>query len=117
MLRQVEKAPFEHLVVLPFTPFLAFEEGREKEELREFFDLARAQRATLVLGLSEKARDGQVYYSSLILSPRGQILGKYRKSHRLAWDDGEFALGNDLPVFETAFGKIGLTISSYFYFP
>ncbi len=117
MLRQVEKAPFEHLVVLPFAPFLVFEEGREKEELRDFFDLARAKRATLVLGLSEKAKDGQFYHSSLILSPRGQILGKYRKSHRLAWDDGEFALGNDLPVFETPCGKVGLTLSSDFYFP
>jgi len=115
-LQAVEKSSLPHLVVLPFMPFLQFEEGKEVEALGDFLTLARKKRIFLVLALQEKARDGRVYATSLILGPRGQILGKYRKSHKLAWDE-DFALGDNLPVFETDFGKLGLTISSDFYFP
>jgi predicted amidohydrolase len=116
LLNQVEKSPWESLIITPFIPFLSYEEGRETEDLDDFFGLARKKRAHLVLGLIENAKDGKTYHSALILSPDGEILGKYRKSHRLAWDE-EFALGNDLPVFETPVGRIGLTIGSDFYFP
>lgn len=114
--KAIEKSPSAHLVVLPFTPFLQFEEGREVEALGDFLGLAREKRIFLVLALLEKAKDGHNYATSLIVGPRGRILGKYRKSHKVAWDE-DFALGNDLPVFETDFGKIGLTIGSDFYFP
>ncbi len=116
LLSHVESSPSESLIVTPFIPFLSCEEGREKESLDDFFGLARKKRAHLVLGLIENAKDGKSYQSALILGPGGEILGKYRKTHRLAWDE-EFALGNDLPVFETPVGRIGLTIGSDFYFP
>jgi predicted amidohydrolase len=51
-------------------------------------------------------------------------VGKYRKSHRLPYEaedegDGEggFALGDDLPVFATDFGPVGLKIGTDHYFP
>jgi|GEM_PF-739069 len=116
ILNGVERSLSPHLAVLPFIPFLSFREGHEAEDLLEFFEAARWKSAHLVIGLTENAADGKIYHSALLIGPQGEILGKYRKTHRVAWDD-EFALGDDLPVFETAFGKIGLTIGSDFYFP
>jgi predicted amidohydrolase len=116
LLNKVEKSTSTHLTVLPFIPFLSFRTGHETEDLVEFFELARWKMTYLVIALTEKAEENRAYHSALLISPQGQVLGKYRKSHRVAWDD-DIALGNDLPVFETPFGKIGLTIGSDFYFP
>jgi len=115
-LEKLEKSPYEHLAVLPFTPFLSIHEGKESEELKDFLKAAREKKIYLILGLIEQSKDGSKYYSSFIISKSGQVLGKYRKTHRVACDE-DFALGNDLPVFPTPFGKIGLTITSDFYFP
>ncbi len=116
MLGRVERSPRESLVVTPFLPFLSFEEGKEKDSLREFFDFARSRRVHLVVALVEHAGAGKNYHTALVIGPRGEVVGKYRKSHRTAWDD-DFALGDELPVVTTPFAKIGLTIGSDFYFP
>lgn len=61
----------------------------------------------------------------VILDPEGEVLGKYRrtsppgpwiyKNSRL-WDLN-YQGANDLPVFETEFGKIGILICSEVYLP
>ncbi len=104
------------LIVTPFTPFLAFAEGRETEDLADFVALARRHRTHLALAMKERARTGQVYHTALLLAPDGTVLGKYRKTHALPDNDG-IALGDDLPVFKTPFGTVGLTITSDVYFP
>ncbi len=58
---------------------------------------------------------GQRYSTSYLLGPAGQVIGKYRKSHRLP--DEDIALGNELPVFDTPLGKIGLMIGTDHYWP
>jgi predicted amidohydrolase len=116
MLGQVEKVRRESLVVTPFLPFLSFDEGKEQASLQEFFDFARSRKVHLVIASVENAASGKKYYTSLVINPRGEVVGKYRKSHRLAWDES-FALGDELPVIVTPFAKIGLTIGSDFYFP
>jgi len=47
--------------------------------------------------------------------PNGNVVGKYRKSHRLP--DEPIALGDELPVFETQFGHVGLMIATDRYWP
>ena len=116
MLGRVDRSRRESLIVTPFLPFLSFEEGKEKASLREFFDFARSRRAHLVVALVERAASGKTYHTALVIGPRGEIAGKYRKSHRTAWDD-DIALGDDLPVITTPFATLGLTIGSDFYFP
>jgi predicted amidohydrolase len=116
MLGRIEKSRRASLMVTPFLPFLSFDEGKEKASLPEFFDFARSHKAYLVVALVERAASGKTYHTALVISPRGEIAGKYRKSHRVAWDE-DIALGDDLPVISTPFAKIGLTIGSDFYFP
>ncbi|MCD6307527.1 MAG: carbon-nitrogen hydrolase family protein, partial [Candidatus Latescibacteria bacterium] len=103
------------LVVAPLTPFLSFREGEEPADLEAFMSIARSRRTYLAVALVEHARDGKEYYTSVLIGRNGAIVGKYRKTHGLA-DDPE-ALGGDIPVFDTDFGKIGFGIGTDFYFP
>ena len=116
LLRQAETSRLESLLVTPLMPFLGFDEGQEKSQLQDFLDCAKDKKTHLVIALAEKAKTGKKYYTSLLISPEGDIVGKYRKSHRLAWDEA-ISLGDELPIFETKFGKIGMAVGSDFYFP
>jgi len=104
------------LIVLPFTPFLSFAEGRETADLGDFAALARKHHAHLAIAMKETSEAGRVYHTALLIGPDGAVIGKYRKTHALP-DDNGIALGDDLPVFKTAFGVVGLTITTDFYFP
>ncbi len=69
----------------------------------------------VVAGLRE--RDGhKVFVTSFLCDRAGRLVGKYRKSHKLPYEEG-FALGDDLPVFATDIGAIGLESGTDHYFP
>jgi len=75
-----------------------------------------AQHKMLVVG-NLRERDGEKTYATSFLCDReGKLVGKYRKSHRLPCEDG-IALGDDLPVFETDIGAVGLKVGTDHYFP
>jgi predicted amidohydrolase len=82
-----------------------------------FGALARKHNLHVVLSLYE--RDGHlVYNTAVLLGPDGRLIGKYRK---VALPHGEvengIAPGEDYPVFDTAFGKVGLMICYDGFFP
>ena len=58
---------------------------------------------------------GKRYCTSYLIGPDGKTLGKYRKSHRMP--DEEIALGDELPVFDTPYGKVGLMVGTDHYWP
>ncbi|MFA6564592.1 MAG: carbon-nitrogen hydrolase family protein, partial [Verrucomicrobiia bacterium] len=68
----------------------------------------------VVANLKEQA-DGKTFLTSYLIGPDGVVVGKYRKSHRLP--DEPVALGDELPVFDTPFGKVGLMIGTDLYWP
>lgn len=68
----------------------------------------------VVANLREKQAD-KLYLTSYLIGPDGSTVGKYRKSHRLP--DEPIALGDRLPVFDTALGKVGLMIGTDHYWP
>ncbi|MEN6304401.1 MAG: carbon-nitrogen hydrolase family protein [Armatimonadia bacterium] len=103
------------LVALPHMPFLTYRGRATARDLAPFVELARQRKTYVALSLTEEAA-GQTYYTALLLDRTGKIVGKYRKTHKMADDPQELALGDDLPVFETDFGKVGLTITTDFYF-
>jgi predicted amidohydrolase len=101
------------LIVLPHMPFLSFDAAMAAAELKSFADFAAERRAYLALSMTE--RDGEdTYFTAVLLEPSGEIVGHYRKAHALP--DDEVSLGEDLPVFPTEFGPIGMTIGTDFYF-
>ena len=81
-----------------------------------------AQHKMIVVG-NLRERDGaKNYVTSFLCDRQGRLVGKYRKSHRLPYEEGPgpqagFDLGNDLPVFDTDLGPIGMKIGTDHYFP
>lgn len=63
--------------------------------------------------------DGEkTYDTAVLIDRRGQVAGKYRKTHLplAEVEDGETP-GNDYPVFDTDFGRIGILVCWDYYFP
>jgi len=76
----------------------------------------RASRHKMYVIGNLRERDGaKVYVTSFLCGRDGEIVGKYRKSHKMP--DEDMALGDDLPVLETDFGKIAMRVGSDRYFP
>ncbi|HUT91028.1 MAG TPA: carbon-nitrogen hydrolase family protein [Thermoguttaceae bacterium] len=81
-----------------------------------------AQHTMYVVGNLREQDGDKTYVTSFLCDRQGRIVGKYRKSHRLPYEAGPgpgtgFALGDELPVFETDFGPLGMKIGTDHYFP
>ena len=75
-----------------------------------------AEHGMYVVGNLREQEGEEVYITSFLCDRQGKIVGKYRKSHRLP-DEEDIALGDDLPVFATDLGVIGLKIGTDHFFP
>ena len=82
-----------------------------------FGELAAKHRLHIVLSLLE--REGRlVHNTAVLLGPDGRLIGKYRKvclPH--AEVESGIAPGHEYPVFDTAFGRVGLMICYDGFFP
>lgn len=76
-------------------------------------EAARAAGAYVVMGLNERdPLGGTLYNTSVIISDRGELIGRHRKlvptvHERIFWGRGD---GSDLRVFETGIGRVGSLI-------
>ena len=82
-----------------------------------FGGLARSNKLHIALSLYE--RDGHlIYNAAVLLGPDGRLIGKYRK---VCLPPGEveagIAPGSEYPVFDTAFGRVGLMVCYDGFFP
>lgn len=82
-----------------------------------FGGLAKEHGLYLVVGLVERV-DHLIYNVSVLIDPQGGIVGKYRKVTlpRTEIDMG-IVPGDEYPVFETSFGKVGMMICYDGFFP
>ncbi len=59
-----------------------------------------------------------VYNATVLLDPDGQLIGKYREvCLPLSKVEGGIAPGNNDPVFDTKFGRVGLMVCYDGFFP
>lgn len=79
--------------------------------------IARKYNTYLVSGMIERAEDGRLYNASVMLSPKGELAGSYRKCHLFAAEKAFFAMGDRAAVFDTEFGRVALTICYDLVFP
>ena len=63
-----------------------------------------------VIGNIREADGGKTYVTSFLCDRSGNIVGKYRKSHKMP--DETMDLGDELPVFQTDLGKIAMRVGS-----
>ena len=85
-------------------------------------DLARKHGMVIVVPIYEKAMTGVYYNTAAVIDADGKYLGRYRKKHipQVAgfWEKFFFKPGNEgYPVFDTAFGKVGVYICYDRHFP
>lgn len=79
-------------------------------------DFAVRLKSHLVASFIEK--DGERYFhTAVLLAPDGKVIGHYRQTHLDPVDATFLSAGDDLPVFETSIGKIGLLLNDDFRFP
>ncbi len=113
------------LVVLPET-LTYYSSGRSYAECAEpipgpstnyFGQLAKQHDLYIVAGLHERAGH-LVYNVAVLIGPDGNVVGKYRK---VCLPRGEItggtAPGNDYPVFDTRFGRVGMMVCYDGFFP
>ncbi len=99
---------------------LSFEESAELvpgPSTKFFGALAKQQNLYIVVPVVE--REGHLLYNTAALvGPEGQLIGKYRKVTLPGgeWDAG-LQPGDEYPVFETRFGKVGIMICYDGFFP
>ncbi|MEA3400458.1 MAG: carbon-nitrogen hydrolase family protein [Armatimonadota bacterium] len=70
---------------------------------------AAAARVHVVAGLTERAEE-RIYNTSVLLSPGGDLLLRYRKINILDIAQDLYAIGDCLAVAETALGTLGIPI-------
>jgi predicted amidohydrolase len=74
-------------------------------------------RRALNLRCSQTTASRELLHTTLLLSDKGTITDSYRKAHLDAGEKRWAAAGDDLPVFETPLGRIGLMLGSDVCFP
>jgi predicted amidohydrolase len=84
---------------------------------RFFGELAKKHGLYLVPGLVE--RDGPLIYNvAVLIGPDGNVVGKYRKVCLPRGEiEGGVAPGDEYPVFQTRFGKVGMMVCYDGFFP
>lgn len=86
---------------------------------RQYVDLARESGAVVCGWIAEYEADGVLHNSSCLISPDGELIGVYRKTHPTASEEGAWwmAPGTDVPVFDLGFAKVGIAICWDMHFP
>ncbi len=96
------------------------------EVFRAMQDAARRCGVFLVAGSMPEADGGRIYNTSFVFDPSGALIARHRKVHLFDVDiaggqrfreSDTLAPGNDVTVFETPWGKVGLCICFDIRFP
>ncbi len=89
------------------------------------YERARSLSVYIIRGRLEPATDGKFYVGAELIGPDGTTIGSYRRTTPTgpyvyrdipAWDF-DYQSADDLPVFETEYGKVGILICSEVYMP
>jgi predicted amidohydrolase len=84
--------------------------------VQRFAGLAVEARMHVVFSMVERAGD-RLYHTAFLVSDRGTITGRYRQTHLEEAEKQWAAAGDDLPVFATPLGRIGLLLGGDACFP
>lgn len=87
------------------------------EPVKKICEKAKETKMYILFGIHE-LEYGKKYNTVLIISPSGEIIGKYRKTHLTYKElDAGIVPGDELKVFDLPFGKIGILICWDQWFP
>lgn len=82
-----------------------------------FGELARKHRVYLVVGMYER-EGNSIYNDAVLFGPDGAVVGKYRKTTPTPGEMGKgIRPGDDFPVFDLPFAKVGMMVCWDSHFP
>lgn len=123
-MREAKKAKAD-IVLFPemaLTGYLLKEAVKEYAEevdgplIQSLKEICKEVNIAIIVSFPEK--EGHLYYiSCLYIDEKGEILGKYRKTHLFDTERHYFSKGKDYPVLNTKFGKVGMMICYDLEFP
>jgi beta-ureidopropionase len=105
------------------TAYYDYAEAVPGPTTERFAALAKELGIVIVLPVYEEEQPGVLYNTAAVIDADGSYLGKYRKNHipHVApgfWEKYYFRPGNlGYPVFDTAYGKVGVYICYDRHFP
>lgn len=104
------------------TKYYEYAESIPGPTTERFQALAKELGMVVVLPIYEEEHTGVLYNTAVVIDADGSIAGKYRKHHiphvDRFWEKFYFRPGNTgWPVFDTAVGKVGVTICYDRHFP
>jgi predicted amidohydrolase len=83
--------------------------------ITEALSVAAREHQMYIVGNLRERDDGKTFVTSFLLDRQGELVGKYRKSHKMP--DETMDLGDELPVFETDFGPVAMRVGTDRLFP
>ncbi len=125
ILRMIDKAADVHpqLMILPECAYPAYYisplmvknslefQKSTLELISEVKQRAKLYKCYIALGIVETDQIKNIFYNSaLLINPEGQEIIRFRKSYLWHFDSRWFCAGDQYPVFETEFGKVGMFI-------
>lgn len=92
--------------------FIELAEPIDGEYIKRACNLCNKLDVYLVFGFLEK-RELRLFNSVILIDPDGDIVGRYSKTHfaqGYTINPDEYVAGDNYPVFDTPFGKVGMII-------
>jgi len=98
--------------------WVSYAKGRKNAILHSIQKIAKAFGCYIALPILELTDNSCFYNTVLLINRQGNIIGKYRKVHVTEHERRNGILpGNEYPVFETDFGRIGIMVCWDAFFP
>ncbi|HEC87742.1 MAG TPA: carbon-nitrogen hydrolase family protein [Thermoplasmata archaeon] len=98
---------------------VSFAEKEDGESIKEIQKIARDKNCGIIFGMPIEKRRGLIYNSAVMVTPHKVYI--YTKNFLANFGPFEekfyFAPGNELPVFNTEYGRIGMCICYDIFFP
>jgi predicted amidohydrolase len=104
----------------PYGPLTRYAQPFPNHAIDQFCVDAHCHGIWLIPGsMFEKAEDGRIYNTSVVINPDGEIVAKYRKMFPFRpYEEDEVAAGTDFCVFDVhGVGRFGLSICYDIWFP
>jgi deaminated glutathione amidase len=103
----------------PYGPLLKYAQPLDNEAVEQFCKDAKRHNVWLIPGsMFEKADDGKIYNTSVVISPDGDVVATYRKMFPFYPYEEYVAAGTEFCIFDVPdVGRFGLSICYDIWFP